>query len=284
MKGVPVTQKFTIGQKVRIIKTEEVGTVVRYDKEYKDLCVLLVERLGTSRPVELLYSQNALEPLISPESLCGFNPGDIVESTITHERGRFVQLWRTDPKFAVIDVKQSDGRLCESRVEIAKIRKVDGPVESLTGPPIISPFKVGDRVELTEMCVCATITSIEMKTEDRLDWAEIMVRQDYTDTISGPWAPSELHKIESTVEPSSPLPPTQQQIDGDHYRKLKVDPVEFALANDLNCLAFSIVKHATRYPHKGEAVTDLKKVIHYAQIALERQYGVLSQVTYQEST
>lgn len=90
--------------------------------------------------------------------------------------------------------------------------------------------------------------------------------------------------VESTIEQPSPLPPTQQQIDGDHYRKLSIDPVEYSLANDLNCLQFSIVKHASRYPHKGEAIMDLKKVIHYAQIALERQYGVLSQISYQEPT
>jgi hypothetical protein len=216
MKGIPVTQKFTIGQKVRIIKTQEVGTVVRYDKGWTNLCVILVERANVGS-VELLYNENALEALTQPESLCGFKPDD--------------------------------------------------------------------RVEIIERCIAGTVYAVSKRNSDEGEWFEILVTpDDDISTVSGPWAPDELRKIESTVEQPAPLPPTKQQIDGDHYRKLKIDPVEFSLANDLNCLAFSIVKHATRYPHKGEAVTDLKKVIHYAQIALERQYGVLSQVTYQEST
>ena len=134
-----MTQKFTTGQKVRIIKTEEVGTVVRYDKEYKDLCVLLVERANTSRPVELLYNQKALEALIPPESLCGFNPGD--------------------------------------------------------------------RVEIIERCLSGTVYAVSIRNSDEGEWFEILVTQDDDiSSVTGPWAPSELRKIESTVEPDSPLP------------------------------------------------------------------------------
>lgn len=72
----------------------------------------------------------------------------------------------------------------------------------------------------------------------------------------------------------------RQQVDGTHYAMMSIEPVDYALANQLNCLQFCMVKHASRYPNKGEAVTDLKKVIDYAQIALKRQFGVDSTITY----
>lgn len=76
--------------------------------------------------------------------------------------------------------------------------------------------------------------------------------------------------------------PLNKQEDGDHYKKMGIQPIELGLANNLDCLQFSAVKHIMRHPHKGEGVMDLKKAIHYLQMALELQYGVNSTVEYKE--
>lgn len=62
------------------------------------------------------------------------------------------------------------------------------------------------------------------------------------------------------------------QIGGSHYRKLKIQPIEFIHANGLDFFQGSIVKYATRHKDKGGAA-DLRKIIHFAQLAIELQYG-----------
>lgn len=69
------------------------------------------------------------------------------------------------------------------------------------------------------------------------------------------------------------------QFGGSHYKGMKIEPVEIALANNLDCLQFSIVKYAMRHKVKNGKV-DLQKAIHFAVMALEIQYGVKTQVTF----
>src|SRR5687768_13271441 len=61
------------------------------------------------------------------------------------------------------------------------------------------------------------------------------------------------------------------QVNGTHYKKLKIQPIEYAHANNLDCFQFNIVRYATRHKDKGGA-DDLRKLIHTAQLALELQY------------
>ena len=65
--------------------------------------------------------------------------------------------------------------------------------------------------------------------------------------------------------------PTQIQVGGDHYKKFKIQPTEFITKNNLDFIQGNIVKYAVRHKDKN-GVEDLKKVIHYAQLALELQY------------
>lgn len=59
---------------------------------------------------------------------------------------------------------------------------------------------------------------------------------------------------------------------GSHYKSFKIQPIEFIHANDLDFFQGNIVKYAARHKVKNGA-EDLRKVIHYAQLALELQYG-----------
>jgi hypothetical protein len=58
------------------------------------------------------------------------------------------------------------------------------------------------------------------------------------------------------------------QVGGDHYRHLKMQPVEYIHANGLNFFEGCIVKYITRWRGKG-GIEDLKKLIHYAQLLIE---------------
>lgn len=66
------------------------------------------------------------------------------------------------------------------------------------------------------------------------------------------------------------MPPSDRQVGGDHYKNLAIQPLDYIMQNQLDYIQGNIVKYATRYPHKGQARDDLNKIIHYAQLALER--------------
>ena len=63
------------------------------------------------------------------------------------------------------------------------------------------------------------------------------------------------------------------QVGGDHYKKLKIQPTEYIMANNLNWCKGNAIKYITRHRTKGEGAKDIQKVIHYAQMILELRYG-----------
>ena len=65
----------------------------------------------------------------------------------------------------------------------------------------------------------------------------------------------------------------EHQVGGDHYKKLKIQPVDYIYANELDFLEGNVVKYITRHRIKGEGARDIQKVIHYAQMILELRYG-----------
>lgn len=74
---------------------------------------------------------------------------------------------------------------------------------------------------------------------------------------------------EDKFEPKPKSSTLGMQVGGDHYRSLPIQPVEFILANDLGFCEGNIVKYTCRYKQKG-GVEDLKKVIHYAQMLIDK--------------
>ena len=59
------------------------------------------------------------------------------------------------------------------------------------------------------------------------------------------------------------------QVGGDHYARQAIQPIEYIQKNQLDFIQGNIVKYATRYPHKGCPVDDLRKIIHYAELAID---------------
>ena len=60
----------------------------------------------------------------------------------------------------------------------------------------------------------------------------------------------------------------KQQVGGDHYSKLAIQPVEYITKNKLSYLQGTIIKYVTRYKDKG-GVEDLSKAMHSIKILIE---------------
>jgi hypothetical protein len=53
-----------------------------------------------------------------------------------------------------------------------------------------------------------------------------------------------------------------------HY-KMKIQPIEYIMANKLDFCSGNIVKYASRWDKKGEPYSDLCKIIEYTKILIE---------------
>ena len=62
------------------------------------------------------------------------------------------------------------------------------------------------------------------------------------------------------------------QIGGDHYKTLKIQPVEFIEANGIPFLEGCVIKRMCRHGSKAKA-EDLRKAIHEITLLLELRYG-----------
>ena len=58
-----------------------------------------------------------------------------------------------------------------------------------------------------------------------------------------------------------------EQRGGNHYKSLKIQPIEFCEINGLTACQSSIVRYMTRHTVKG-GVVDVEKAIHYASLML----------------
>lgn len=75
--------------------------------------------------------------------------------------------------------------------------------------------------------------------------------------------------------------PLDIQEGGDHYKSLKIQPVEYNQANQIPYCEGNAIKYLTRHRNKGKEL-DLKKAIHNCQLALQMEYGIGSNITYEK--
>jgi hypothetical protein len=64
--------------------------------------------------------------------------------------------------------------------------------------------------------------------------------------------------------------PKDKQIEGDHYRKHAIQPIEYILKNNLGPCEANVVKYVTRWRDKG-GVKDLRKAIHYLELLIDHE-------------
>ena len=66
--------------------------------------------------------------------------------------------------------------------------------------------------------------------------------------------------------------PSEKQIGGSHYKDCAIQPVDYIVENKLDFLEGNVVKYITRHKTKN-GIEDIRKVIHYAELILEKKYG-----------
>lgn len=65
--------------------------------------------------------------------------------------------------------------------------------------------------------------------------------------------------------------PLKTQVGGSHYKRLKIQPVEFCQKNELNFCESSAIGYLCRHRLKGKK-QDLEKAIHFIQLLIEIEY------------
>jgi hypothetical protein len=58
------------------------------------------------------------------------------------------------------------------------------------------------------------------------------------------------------------------QVDGDHYAKRKIQPIDYIISNKLGFCEGNIVKYVSRWKEKG-GLSDLLKAKHYIEFLIE---------------
>ena len=63
---------------------------------------------------------------------------------------------------------------------------------------------------------------------------------------------------------------SSEQEGGDHYAVMKIQPIEFILANELGFCEGNVIKYLCRYKRKN-GLEDLKKARQYLDFLIERE-------------
>ena len=63
-----------------------------------------------------------------------------------------------------------------------------------------------------------------------------------------------------------------KQVDGSHYKGMKIQPAEFINENNLLFAEGNAIKYICRHHLKGKK-KDIEKAIHYLEMILERDYS-----------
>jgi hypothetical protein len=62
------------------------------------------------------------------------------------------------------------------------------------------------------------------------------------------------------------------QVGGNHYKTMAIQPVEFITANGIGFLEGNVIKYICRH-HAKSGKEDIKKAIHYCELILATKYG-----------
>lgn len=64
--------------------------------------------------------------------------------------------------------------------------------------------------------------------------------------------------------------PFETQIGGTHYKSLKIEPIQYILANNLSFIEGNVIKYVTRWKTKN-GIEDLKKARHYLDLLIKHE-------------
>jgi len=80
------------------------------------------------------------------------------------------------------------------------------------------------------------------------------------------------HEPGAEVEPAA----LKKQEGGDHYKAMKIQPIEYIHANGIGYIEGNVIKYVSRWRSKG-GIEDLKKAKHYVELLMElelRETGI----------
>ena len=60
----------------------------------------------------------------------------------------------------------------------------------------------------------------------------------------------------------------KKQVGGNHYKKYKIQPVEFIIKNNIGFCEGNVIKYVLRFKDKN-GIADLKKAKHYLELLIE---------------
>lgn len=72
---------------------------------------------------------------------------------------------------------------------------------------------------------------------------------------------AELERVEKTIA-------LDTQVGGNHYQSMKIQPIEYTMANEMNPLQHTVIKYVSRYQAKN-GIEDLKKAIHSLELLIQ---------------
>tara|TARA_B110000881_G_C18234028_1_gene345223 strand:+ start:39 stop:395 length:357 start_codon:yes stop_codon:yes gene_type:complete len=72
---------------------------------------------------------------------------------------------------------------------------------------------------------------------------------------------AELERVEKTIA-------LDTQVGGNHYQSMKIQPIEYTMANKMNPLQHTVIKYVSRYQAKN-GIEDLKKAIHSLELLIQ---------------
>ena len=70
----------------------------------------------------------------------------------------------------------------------------------------------------------------------------------------------------------------KQQVGGDHYKKLAIQPAEFCHKNGIGKLEGDVIYYVARWRDKG-GIEDLKKAKHTIDLIIEMELAMAGQVS-----
>lgn len=85
----------------------------------------------------------------------------------------------------------------------------------------------------------------------------------YKDTIE-----SEKTSIPPLELCGTPKSAMDVQVGGNHYKKMKIQPMEYSMANNLDAMQHTIIKYVSRFRDKN-GIEDLKKAKHTIDMLIE---------------
>jgi hypothetical protein len=103
------------------------------------------------------------------------------------------------------------------------------------------------------------------------------------------WEPISLSRRISTAKPNEVVPVSRleyaalhqaetpksaldTQVAGNHYKTLKIQPMEYSMGNKLDACQHTAIKYITRFRSKG-GKQDLEKAKHAIDMLIEFEYG-----------